>query len=267
MARSSDGDGPSKRLLRFARRLNRDPTLVGAAQRVRSVALGGDELPERLSTVRERPADRAARQLLELRGEAPGVLGEVGLAALQAWQRLSERQGRGRGEVDVAILFTDLAGFSSWALDAGDEQALELLGELSDSIEPPVLEHGGEVVKWLGDGLMGIFCDADSAVAAALQAHERAAAIEREGYRAALRTGVHLGRPRRIRGDYLGVDVNIAARIAECAAPGELLISERAWRALGGRLALAGTRRTISAKGVPPGLQIYAVTRAGTQAG
>jgi len=242
----------------LARRVNGDPSLVGGAQRLRASLLGGEQLAERLSRVRERPADRAARQLVELRGQAPGLLGEVGLGALQAWQRLSERQGRGRGEVDVAILFTDLAEFSSWALIAGDEQALELLRELSEVIEPPMLQRGGEIVKRLGDGLMTVFCDAESAVAAALEAHAGAGAIEREGYRAMLRTGVHLGRPRRIGGDYLGVDVNVAARICDEAAAGELLVSEPVWRELRDRDAFEGAPRTLSAKGVPPGLLVYA---------
>jgi len=227
---------------------------------VRASLLGAEELAERLSSVRERPADRATRQLLELRGQAPGLLGEIGLGALQAWQRLSERQGRGRGEVDIAILFTDLAGFSSWALLAGDEQALELLSELSEVIEPPMLERGGEIVKRLGDGLMTVFCDAESAVAAALAAHARAGAIERAGYRAVLRTGVHLGRPRRIGGDYLGVDVNIAARISERAA-GEVLVSESVWRELPDRDAFEDAPRTLTAKGVPAGLRVYAAPR------
>jgi hypothetical protein len=68
--------------------------------------------------VRGRPSDLAARHLVSLRGEQPGVLGELGLSALQAWQRLAESQDRGRGKVDVAILFTDLVGFSTWALEA-----------------------------------------------------------------------------------------------------------------------------------------------------
>ncbi len=49
------------------------------------------------------------------------------MGALQVWQSLSEAQGRGHGDRDVAILFTDLVDFSDWALDAGDAAAVELL--------------------------------------------------------------------------------------------------------------------------------------------
>jgi class 3 adenylate cyclase len=250
------------RLLRRAQELNRSPALVERATRVRAWALGDDELVDRLSTARGRPADVAARQLQALRGERPGLLGEVGMTALQAWQRLAESQGRGRGELDVAILFTDLVDFSSWMLDSGDRHALALLRELSDAIEPPIVERRGEIVKRLGDGLMGAFWDASSALEAASQAHERVAAIEFDGYRPQLRTGIHLGRPRKVGGDYLGVDVNIAARIAESAQPDEILISERSYLALGAPGPIVSEPRPLSAKGVPEGFSVRSVLAA-----
>jgi len=87
-------------------------------------------------------------------------------------------------------------------------------------------------VKRLGDGLMGAFADARSAIDAALEACARTEAIDLDGYRPRLRGGVHLGRPRKIGGDYYGVDVNIAARLAQAAQPGEVLFSDRTLRAL-----------------------------------
>ena len=64
------------------------------------------------------------RRLSALTAEQPGALREVGMSALQVWQGRSEAQGRGRCERELAIVFTDLAGFSTWALDAGDTQAV-----------------------------------------------------------------------------------------------------------------------------------------------
>jgi adenylate cyclase len=251
------------RARRFAgtvRQLNRHPRLLGAARRTRHWALGEQEIDDRLSTARGRPADLAVRQLAALRAERPGVVGELGYALLQGWQRVSESQGRGRGELDVAVLFTDLAGFSSWALEAGDELTIVLLREVSDAIEPPMLQRRGEVVKRLGDGLMGAFGDAPSAVEAAFDARERLASIEVEGYRPRLRTGIHLGRPRKIGGDYFGVDVNIAARLAEAADPGDVMVSDRTLQAL--RLEdLSATRRPFSAAGAPSELSAYVIER------
>jgi adenylate cyclase len=251
-----------KRYVTASRELNRNPRLVQAARRTREWALGDEEIAQRRSSSGSRPADVAVRQLAALRTEQPGVVGELGLTMLQAWQRVAESQGRGRGEVDVAVLFTDLVGFSSWALECGDEQAIRLLREVSEAIEPPIRERKGEVVKWLGDGLMGAFGDAPSATEAAFEAGERAESIQVAGYRPLLRSGIHLGRPRKIGGDYLGIDVNIAARLAEAAGPGEVMVSGRTLNALDAAT-VAATERQFNAKGAPSDLGAHVVRRAG----
>jgi adenylate cyclase len=233
---------------------------VLAARRARERALGDDAFVDRLSSSRSRAPDLAARQLVALRGDEHGIAGELGLTALQAWQRLSESQDRGRGKVNVAILFTDLVGFSSWALEAGDQAALRLLREVAAAIEPPIEAGHGEVVKRLGDGLMAAFWDAPSAVDAAFAAVERSAAIEVDGHRPRLRTGIHLGRPRRVGRDYLGVDVNVAARLCEAARPEEILVSDSVIATLDPGSASARKRR-FSAKGAPRGTAAFAVTR------
>ena len=103
---------------------------------------------------------------------------------------------------------------------------------------------------------MAAFWDAHGASEAAFEAGERLSRIEVSGYRPLLRTGIHLGRPRKIGGDYFGVDVNIAARLAEAANPGEVLISDRTLRALDGAHAVPAERR-LSAKGTPANLTAY----------
>lgn len=246
----------ARQLLTVVRRINRHPQLVGTARRIRERALGDEQSADRLSIAHAHPASLALAELEAIRSDAPGVLGEVGLTALQAWQRLAERQGRGRGEVDVTILFSDLVGFSSWALEAGDERAIELLRAVSEQTEPPIRTHKGEVVKRLGDGLMAAFPDAAGAVQAAGAACERIGSIEIDGYRPRLRTGIHLGRPRRIGRDYFGVDVNIAARLAEAAGPDEMLVSDRTLQSLDvdARSVESMRRRKLTAKGVPDDL-------------
>jgi class 3 adenylate cyclase len=243
------------------RGFNRNEKLIEAARRTRTRLPGDDRVGDRLSTAGGRPTDLAVRRLADLSPDSPGVMGEMGLTALQLWQAVSETQGRGRGEVDVAIMFTDLAEFSSWALEAGDELAIRLLREVTEAIEPPVLERRGEIVKRLGDGLMAAFRDAPSAVEAALDACERTEAIEFEGYRPRLRTGIHLGRPRRVGADYFGVDVNVAARLTEAAKPGQVLVSDSALAELGD-LPIRSAKRRFRAKGAPTDLAAHAVTRA-----
>src|SRR5688572_16087395 len=111
-------------------------------------------------------------------------------------------QGRGHGDREVTILFTDLVEFSSWTLEAGDDAAIELLRKVGLAVEAPVRAHGGRVVKRLGDGLMAVFDgDPGAAVEAACRARAAVEEIEVDGHRPQLRAGVHVGRPRRLGGD------------------------------------------------------------------
>ena len=146
------------------RRLNRDSRLVKGARLVREWLPGDERYGDPLSTGGRRPSEVAGRQLSELTVESPGVVRELGLGAVQVWQALAEAQGRGRGEVELAIVFTDLSGFSTWALDKGDTVAVNFLRDVGEALEPPLTDHGGTIVKRLGDGLMAVFADPQAAV-------------------------------------------------------------------------------------------------------
>jgi len=80
-----------------------------------------------------------------------------------------------------------------------------------------------------------------------------------DGYEPALRAGLHVGRPRHLGGDYLGVAVNVAARVAEAAKAGEVLISETARERLPPDAYPLRKRRRFRAKGAPDDLAVYAV--------
>jgi adenylate cyclase len=258
----SSRSGYARAQMADMRNLNRHPRLLRVARLARQILPGDSRFGDPLSTAGGRSADVAGRHLTELAEQQPTVLREAGLSALQVWQSLSETQGRGRGERDLAIVFTDLVGFSDWALRAGDEQALELLRGVAKAIEPPVKDHGGEIVKRLGDGMMAVFEDPGEAVAAIHEARERLAGLQVDGYDPQIRAGMHIGRPRRIGGDYLGVDVNIAARMAESASGGELLVSDRTAEQLDqDSLELRRKRgfKLKGVKGVPSDMQTYSV--------
>ena len=126
----------------------------------------------------------------------------------------------------MALLFTDLVGFSAWALEKGDTGTLELLRAVGTAVEGAILQHDGRIVKRLGDGVMATFLNAQSAVEAAFDAHDALEAVQLDGYQPRMRAGVHWGRPRKIGGDYLGVDVNIAARVADAAKADQVLVSD-----------------------------------------
>ena len=240
------------------RNLDQHPVVLNVARAVRRRLPGDDRYGDPLSLDREDAPGVLGQRLALVAAERPSALKEVGFSALQVWQALSEAQGRGRGDEEVAILFTDLAGFSDWVLDAGDTQAVELLRRVAKAIEPAISSRRGRVVKRLGDGLMAVFPDPEAAVAAALAACESVSEIRIAGHAPRLRAGVHVGRPRRLGGDYFGVDVNTAARIAAAAGPQEVLVSDAVRERLGDDLKLK-RRWRFSAKGTPAQTRVFAV--------
>ena len=247
-----------EKVARGARRIDETPVLVKAAQRVREALPGDRGVGDPLSTAANRPADVLARYLSEVT-ERPSTLREVGLAALQVYQSMSEAQGRGRGDERCAILFTDLVEFSAWALEAGDEEAVQLLRDVARCVEPPIDSNGGRVVKRLGDGHMAVFGDAACAVRAVHEANDRLTELTVNGYEPQIRAGVHVGRPRKIGGDYLGVDVNIAARLTDAASGGQVFVSEAARAEIGDDGFEFKKQRRFRAKGAPKDLEVYEV--------
>ena len=180
------------KLTQRARRADSRPQLVATAKFLRRLLPGDDQYGDALSTTGTRVPQRIGRLVSEVEPERPSAVRELGLGALQAWQALSEAQGRGRGKVDVAILFTDIVGFSSWALEAGDEAALELLRQVAAAEDAAISTHGGSLVKRLGDGAMAVFRDPGDAVHAALLAQGDLGGIKVSGHTPELRAGVHL---------------------------------------------------------------------------
>jgi adenylate cyclase len=250
---------PLDKVRRNARRIDEQPALVRAARRARELLPGDREVGDPLSTAAGRAPDLLARYLSEV-SERPSAVREIGLAALQVYQSMSESQGRGRGDQECAILFTDLVEFSAWALEAGDADAIELLRGVARAVEPAIEGQDGKVIKRLGDGHMAVFPSAGKAVVAVCDANERLGQIAADGYRPRIRAGVHVGKPRKLGGDYLGVDVNIAARVTEAAGPEQILISESARQQLSEEEFEFKRQRRFRAKGAPKDLEVYSVT-------
>jgi adenylate cyclase len=249
---------------RRARALDGNDTLVGLVRRLRERLPGDKDFGDPLSTARFGHLAIASRQWTDLTENRPGVVREVGRGALQVWQSVLEARGRDRGDVQLTIVFTDLVNFSTWALRVGDDETLSLLRQVAVAIEPPVKQRGGEVVKRLGDGMMAIFSSPQAAFEAVAEANENLADIKVAGYRPKIRAGMHTGNPRKLGGDYLGIDVNIAARVAQKAAAGEILASQTTVSLLDPQAVNAKRKRTFAllrAKGVPDELDVFSVAR------
>lgn len=204
---------------------NHHPGVIAAIRRARMALPGDPHFGDRLSASGLGGPAAAARAADRLLGDRDAASREISLGALQVWEALRTGVGRQPAQDEVTLVFTDLVGFSEWALEAGDDATLKLLRKVAQAVEPPLLEVGGQVVKRMGDGIMAVFPDPITALAAVMVASEALKRVEVEGYTPTMRVGIHTGRPQRIGSDWLGVDVNIAARVMESAGRGGVLMT------------------------------------------
>ena len=120
------------------------------------------------------------------------------------------------------FLFADLVGFTAFTERVGDEAAADVAVAFQTTTAHLAADYGCEVVKSLGDAVMVHGENAVQVFALALRMRTE---LSREGWCPPLRVGVHSGTAVRRGSDWYGSTVNVAARLAEEAAPGEVLLS------------------------------------------
>src|SRR5271165_3308243 len=94
----------------------------------------------------------------------------------------SSPDASGRGDVErirAVIWLSDMRGFTRRADAMAPESLIELLNLFYDNLVPAIEAEGGEVLKFMGDGLLAIFrisesADLDAACASALRAAKQA---------------------------------------------------------------------------------------------
>jgi adenylate cyclase len=251
-------DGPTTATRDALRWLNRRRSLVAVVGALRELAPGDSDFGDPMSTAGTSAAHALGRRAWALQGGRLNLLSELALAGLQIADWLGEDvRGISAGE-EQSILFTDLRGFSQWALGARESEVVALIRGVDSAITEAVQAHDGVVIKRLGDGAMAIFAGCPDAIAAAFEAISSVAEITVDDYRAVLRAGLHVGRPQRIGSDYVGVDVNVAARLCEAAPAGRVLISGAVRERIGDSLPTAPAPG-VHPRGVPRDVPIYTV--------
>ena len=129
-----------------------------------------------------------------------------------------------------AFVFADLAGYTAVTEAHGDEQAADLAADFFSRARELLAVCDGEEVKLIGDELMARIRDP----AAAIQfAHDLSDQGMRRHRNLAVRIGLHYGPAVRRGDDWFGATVNVAARVAGLAEPGEVLTTAEAARAAG----------------------------------
>lgn len=132
----------------------------------------------------------------------------------------------------AAILAADVVGYSK-LMGADQDATLMALRQLRGGLlASSVSEHGGEIVKSMGDGWFISFASVTSAVQCAIDIQNGLS----ETSDLELRIGVHIGDIVREDEDLFGDGVNIAARLQAAAAPGDVVISDTVHHSLDGQL-------------------------------
>ena len=121
-----------------------------------------------------------------------------------------------------SFAFVDLCGFTALTAGGGDQGAAVVAARFEDEVVEHAREHGGRVVKLLGDGAMLHFDTPAGALNASL---DLVGDLPRAGL-PRCRVGAHRGPVVSHNGDLYGSTVNIAARINDYARPGEVLVSD-----------------------------------------
>ena len=120
-----------------------------------------------------------------------------------------------------AIVFVDQTGYTTMTEEFGDLEAARTAARFYELTQVIAGRRGGRLVKILGDGVMLHFADATSAVRSTLEIRS---GVEQAAL-PAIHAGVNAGPVLRRDGDYFGSVVNVSSRLADHAAPGEILVT------------------------------------------
>ena len=150
--------------------------------------------------------------------------------------------------IPAAVMLTDLRGFGKLSDELPEQQVIELLNEHFDCIVPYVLAEGGEVLKYIGDGVLAVFgenrtngmpCEAAYRAARAALSALSARNADRQPDGPCLRIGIalhygevaygNIGSDGRLDFTAIGRDVNIVSRLEGLCKPLErsLLMTDR----------------------------------------
>jgi adenylate cyclase len=156
-----------------------------------------------------------------------------------------------------AVSFLDITGYTRLTEERGDAAAADLAERLAALVRRSSQEYGGAPVKWLGDGVMFYFPAPGQSVVSALDMVDGVAS---HGLPPA-RVGIDAGPVVFQEGDYFGRTVNIAARIAEYARPGEVVVTHEVVDASEGAPARFTEIGPVELRGVSGALRLFTASR------
>ncbi|MFZ9746533.1 MAG: adenylate/guanylate cyclase domain-containing protein [Opitutaceae bacterium] len=247
-------------ILRTDPALRRIPAIVLSASReisrvARCIELGAEDyLPKPFNVVLLRARIHASLERKQLRDREAEHLRRIEAAQRRAEELLhvilprdvvlelaATERVKPRALADVAVLFTDLAGFTEWCAGRSPAEVHAELQALVEGFEEISLRHGLEKIKTIGDsfmataGLIGA-SGGDPALAAVACGLEMIGFAARTGQGWHLRVGVHAGPVsagivgrHKYQFDLWGDTVNTASRMEQAAAPGSVCVDATTW--------------------------------------
>jgi len=136
-----------------------------------------------------------------------------------------------QNNISLTILFADIAGSTRLYETLGDAAARRVVARVLSILHQVITQHGGTVVKTIGDEVMSVFADAGQAALASLEMQRsvlQAASSEENGARRiSIRVGFHSGPVIRDGDDVFGDTVNVAARVVAQAKAQQVLTTQR----------------------------------------
>ncbi|MDX1510748.1 MAG: adenylate/guanylate cyclase domain-containing protein [Nitriliruptorales bacterium] len=150
----------------------------------------------------------------------------------------------------TTILFSDIAGSTQLNVRLGDELWVDILRTHDEVVDEQVRRYGGKVIKRQGDGFMAAFPEPEQAIGCA-RALSPALAARQSTPTLDLRIGIHTGEVITDRDDLFGTHVVLAARVAELARPGQILVSDPVAERLGDSGPAVRRVRWARLKGLP----------------
>jgi adenylate cyclase len=157
--------------------------------------------------------------LTDLIGDA--LIGHLVAVSRASWGVDDERTAVTR---DLVIGFADVVGYTQAARSLGPSELAEAIGHFEDRMAAIVAEHGGRVVKLIGDEVMFAIEDTTQAARLALAV---IAEVNRDPQLPGVRIGLAAGPVVSHHGDYYGDVVNLAARLVKVAEPGTAIATDQ----------------------------------------
>jgi adenylate cyclase len=131
-----------------------------------------------------------------------------------------------------AVLFADISESGVLYRKLGDTAARGIVTACFKAMTAVLERHGGEIIKTLGDAILCVFPDADSAVLAAGEMQSVVTSTRPGDYPVAIHIGIHYGPVLWEDGDVFGDTVNVAAYLTAVAMREQVLATEATENAL-----------------------------------